>query len=95
MASLACCWVFPLAGLAIGAAAGAFIGRSLHQNIDKKLVEDVTADLGPGSSALFLVETGSAAALVGALEPFKGKIYQTSLDPELEQQVSAALSKEG
>ena len=86
---------FPVGGLLIGAAAGAFIGRSLHQNVDKKLVEDVTADLGEDTSALFVIGTGSAAAVVGALEPFKGKVYQTTLDPEVEQQVQAALDKEG
>ena len=85
---------FPVAGLLIGAAAGAFIGRSLHHNVDKQLIEDVTSDLTANSSALFVVGTGSAAALVGALEPFKGKVYQTTLDPELESQISDALSKE-
>jgi uncharacterized membrane protein len=86
---------FPVAGLLIGAAAGAFIGRSLHQNVDKKLVEDVTADLGEDTSALFVIGTGSAAAVVGALQPFKGKVYQTTLDPEVEQQIQSALDKEG
>jgi uncharacterized membrane protein len=85
---------FPVAGLLIGAAAGAFIGRSLHHNVDKKLVEDVTADLGPDSSALFVVGSGSPAAVVGTLEPFKGKIYQTTLDPETESQLQAALDRE-
>ena len=86
---------FPLAGLAIGAAAGAFIGRSLGKNVDRKLVEDVTADLGPDSSALFVIGSGSAAAVVGALEPYKGKVYQTTLDSESEAQLQAALDKEG
>ena len=86
---------FPLAGLAIGAAAGAFIGRSLGKNVDRKLVEDVTADLGPDSSALFVIGSGSAAAVVGALEPYKGKVYQTTLDSEAEAQLQAALDKQG
>jgi len=86
---------FPLAGLAIGAAAGAFIGRSLGKNVDRKLVEDVTADLGPDSSALFVINSGSAAAVVGALEPYKGKVYQTTLDSEAEAQLQAALDKQG
>jgi uncharacterized membrane protein len=86
---------FPIGGLIIGAAAGAFIGRSLHHNVDKKLVEDVTSDLGPDSSALFVLGSGTASAVVGALEPFKGKIYQTTLDSETEAQLQAALDKEG
>jgi uncharacterized membrane protein len=84
---------FPIAGLALGAAAGAFIGRSLHHNIDKKLIEDVEADLTPGTSAIFVISDGSHAGLVGALEPFKGKVYQTNLDPETESQIQAALDR--
>jgi uncharacterized membrane protein len=84
---------FPLAGIAIGAAAGAFIGRSLHQNVDKQLIADVEADLTPNTSALFAVLTGSASALVGALQPYAGKVYQTTLDPEVESQITAALAK--
>lgn len=85
---------FPIAGLLIGAAAGAFIGRSLHHNVDKKLIEDVTNDLGPNTSALFIVGDGSPAAVVGALEPYKGKVYQTTVDTETEAQLQAALDKE-
>jgi uncharacterized membrane protein len=85
---------FPVAGLIIGAAVGAFIGRSLHHNVDKKLIQDVTDDLSADTSALFVIGDGSLAAVVGALEPFKGKVYQTTLDPEEEQQLQAALDKE-
>ena len=82
---------FPVAGLLIGAAAGAAIGRSLHHNVDKKLVQDVTNDLGPDTSALFVISSGTAAAMVGALEELNGKIYQTTLDSEAEAQLQAAL----
>jgi len=85
---------FPIGGLIIGAAAGAFIGRSLHHNIDKKLIEDVTNDLTTNTSALFVIGEGSAPAVVGALEPYKGKVYQTTVDPETEAQLQAALDKE-
>ena len=85
---------FPIGGHLIGAAAGAFIGRSFHHNVDKKLIEDVTKDLAPNTSALFVIGEGSPAAVVGALEPFKGKVYQTTVDPETEQQLQAALDKE-
>lgn len=85
---------FPVAGLIIGVAAGAFIGRSLHHNVDKKLIEDVTSDLGPGSSAIFIIGDGSPAAVVGALQPYKGKVYQTTVDPDVESQLQAALDHE-
>lgn len=85
---------FPIGGLIIGAAAGAFIGRSLHHNIDKKLIEDVTNDLTANTSALFVIGDGSAPAVIGALEPYKGKVYQTTVDSETEQQLQAALDHE-
>lgn len=86
---------FPLAGLAIGALAGGFIGRSMGQNVDKKLVEDVTADLTENTSALFVIgESDSPSAVIGALNPYKGKVYQTTVDPETEAQLQAALDKE-
>ena len=85
---------FPIAGLLIGVAAGAFIGRSLHHNVDKKLIEDVTNDLTTNTSALFVIGDGSTSAVVGALEPYKGKIYQTTVDSETEEQLQAALDKE-
>ena len=71
------------------------IGRSLGQHVDKQLIEDVEADLTADTSALFVVLTGNAAALVGALQPYAGKVYQTSLDAEVESQIEAALEKEG
>ncbi|HZW01935.1 MAG TPA: DUF1269 domain-containing protein [Candidatus Deferrimicrobium sp.] len=86
---------FPVAGLAIGAAFGGLIGHSLHHNIDKKLVEDVTRDLTADTSALFVLGSGNASAVVGALEPYNGKVYQTTLDPEAEAQIQAALDKGG
>src|SRR5262245_53112512 len=84
---------FPIAGLAIGAAIGGVVGRALHQNVDKKLVEDVTTDLTADSSALFVMGEGHMSAIAGALEHFHGKVYQTTLDPETESQIQAALDR--
>jgi uncharacterized membrane protein len=84
---------FPVLGLTIGAVAGGLIGKSLHHNIDKALITDVTNDLTPGTSAVFVLLEGSAAALVGAFEPYRGKIYQTSVNPELEDQLKEELSR--
>ncbi|MGD8486268.1 MAG: DUF1269 domain-containing protein [Chloroflexota bacterium] len=86
---------FPIAGLAIGAIAGGLIGRSLGQNIDKNLVNDVTSDLTENTSALFIMgESDSPSAVIGALDPYKGKVYQTTVDAETEAQIQAALDRE-
>jgi uncharacterized membrane protein len=86
---------FPIAGLAIGAIAGALIGKSLGHNVDKDLVRDVTNDLTPGTSAVFVLVDGNAAALVGSVRHLGGKVYQTTLDPEVEQQLNDALKSQG
>ena len=82
---------FPVMGLALGAIAGGLIGKSLHHNIDKQLIKDVTDDLEPGSSALFMLVSGSASALTGLFKPYEGKVYLTTVDPELEQQINEQL----
>jgi len=82
---------FPVLGLAVGAMAGGLIGKSIGDNIDRKLVADVTEDLKPGTSALFTLVAGSGAALVGVFAPYDFKIYQTSVDPELERQLTEHL----
>ncbi|MFN8518867.1 MAG: DUF1269 domain-containing protein [Chloroflexota bacterium] len=82
---------FPIAGLAIGALAGGLIGKSLGNNVDKNLVRDVTNDLGPGTSAVFVLVQGNASALVGSVRHLGGKVYQTTLDPDVEGQLQNSL----
>ncbi len=86
---------FPIAGLALGAIAGALIGKSLGNNVDKNLVRDVTNDLGPSSSAVFVLVEGSAAALVGSVRHLGGKVYQTTLESDVEDQLNEALKSQG
>ena len=81
----------PVFGILAGGAIGALLGRSLGQSVDPKFVEDVTAELTPGTSALFVLAGGSAGALVQALRPFQGKVFQTTLDTDLEQALDEAL----
>jgi uncharacterized membrane protein len=85
---------FPLAGLAVGAIGGALVGKALDLGVDKKFVQDVTETLKPGSSALFVI--GSAAhrdVVLGALRPFQGTIYQTTLDTEAVEALQDALKR--
>ena len=84
--------VFPVAGFALGAAAGAGIGALLDKGIEKKFVKEVSESLQPDNSALFLLITkGNTGAEVSALEPFTGKVYQTTFDPDLEGELRNAL----
>lgn len=86
---------FPIGGLVVGAAVGALIGKSLHHDVDKQMVKDVTADLTPGTSAVFALVDANPAALVGAVSHFQGKVYQSTLDPEVQGQLEQALRNPG
>jgi uncharacterized membrane protein len=85
----------PLFGIVAGGAIGALFGRSMGQSVDPKFVDDVTAELTPGTSALFVIVTGHAGALSQALQPFNGKVFQTTLDEELEATLNDALASKG
>ncbi len=82
---------FPVLGIAIGAAIGAAIGHSLHTGVDQDFVKDIQAELKPGTSALFAVVKTNPSALAAAVRGFDGKVYQTSLGPELEESINEAL----
>lgn len=86
-------FLFPLAGAAVGAAAGAFVGGKLGDSVDGGFVEDVGRSLAAGTSALFLEAASvDAAALRAALEPFTGRVYQTTLPDDLKQSLDKALA---
>ena len=85
-------FAFPLAGIAIGAGAGALIGKMFDTGVDQKFVKDVQAALQPNQSALFLVgDSGDPSAVLAALRSYQGQVYQTTLSTELEEQLRKAL----
>ncbi len=85
--------LFPIGGLILGAAGGAAVGKMMETGVDKKFVEDVSNSLQPGSSALFVTSSGGdRAAVVAALQPFKGTVYHTNLSSEAEQTLRSALA---
>jgi len=91
-------FMFPVAGIAIGAGGGALIGKQIGNNVDQEFVRQVQDGLAPNSSALFLIvrdgdgdQSGGPRALVAALEPFEGTLYQTTFSSELEEQLKDAL----
>jgi uncharacterized membrane protein len=87
-------FLFPVAGLAVGIAGGALVGRFFEQGVDKDLVKEVREDLKPGTSALFMmIKGGSPEAAIGAVKPHKGKLYQSALSYETEQSLRHALGE--
>ena len=84
---------FPIAGLTLGALGGAALGKMLGGGeIDKQFIQDVTIDLRPGPSAIFIVvRSADPGVAVTTLSQFKGKIYHTSLPSEAEESLRKAL----
>jgi len=82
---------FPVGGILIGAIGGALIGKKLNYGVDDKFVRSVTESLEPGMSALFVMGSGSPAAVRAVLTPFKGTVYQTTLSEEAVETLTEAL----
>lgn len=92
---LALSFLFPVAGLAVGVAGGALVGRMFEQGVDRELVKEVREQLQPGTSALFLmVQDARADAAIATVRPYKGKIYQSALPYETEQSLRRALGEQ-
>jgi len=84
---------FPIAGILVGALAGAGLGKMAGLGVDKKFIKEVQEAVKPGTSALFLVvKHANFAALRAVLQPHEGSIYQTSVSPEDEETIKRALS---
>jgi len=85
-------FIFPLAGIAIGALAGAGVGAAMGRGVSGDFVKDVKEQLPPGKSALFLLVKGADVdAALGVLRNFKGDVIQTTLDPDAEEAIRNAL----
>jgi uncharacterized membrane protein len=86
-------FLFPLAGLVLGAAGGALVGRLLDKGIDSGFVDEVKRDLQPGQSALFLLGDGAPDALMAAIRGHRGTVHQTTVSPELEAELRHAMNQ--
>ena len=85
-------FVFPPAGIAIGAAVGAVIGAAMDTGVGANFIDEVKTTLRPGRSALFLVvKQSDADAVMAELRAYKGDVIQTTLDSEAEEALRAAL----
>ncbi len=86
--------IFPVAGLLVGAVAGALIGKSVDLGVDPTFVKQVSDELQPGTSALFIiVRDANPDVALAALKPYEGNVYHTSLTPDAEEELRRILSK--
>ena len=85
----------PLFGMAIGAATGAAAGALADYGVDDKFMKELGDNLDPGAAAvIFLVRRVTMDKVLPQIK-IEGKIIQTSLDNESEQQLSEALAAAG
>ncbi len=85
---------FPVAGIVIGALGGALVGKMADLGVDQKFVKEVGEALQPDTSAIFVMSRESNPdAVVAALRPYKGTLYQTSLPTEAEEELRRILAK--
>jgi uncharacterized membrane protein len=84
--------LFPIAGLVIGAVGGGLIGKMVSDGIDKKFVKEVTEAMKPGTSSLFVVVQGEdPGPIIAVLGKYKGTIYHSSLDEDIETELRRAM----
>jgi uncharacterized membrane protein len=86
---------FPIGGLLLGAGGGALVARLMDLGVDGKFVKDVSKEMQPGTSALFIVGKGDPSAVLGVLREHKGKVLQTTLSSEAEENLKRELGDTG
>ncbi len=84
----------PVLGALVGAAAGSVVGKLTSPDlVDAQFVDDVAQALRPDSSAVFLqVDRANTEAVVTALRAFRGTLIQTTVPPEVEEELKRALA---
>ena len=84
----------PWLGLAVGALSGALAGKFSDIGIDDNFIKTVGEEIKPGTSAIFLMVSGSTPDRV--LDELRGnndiKVLQTSLSREAEERLREALA---
>jgi uncharacterized membrane protein len=86
-------FMFPVAGIAIGAGAGAAVGAAFHSGVNGTFVAEVKEQLKPGRSALLLAVNQGSSSAISALRGMPGEVVQTTLDQEAEDALIAALRR--
>jgi uncharacterized membrane protein len=85
----------PLLGAAVGAGAGAISGKLTDIGISNDFMKDLGETISPGTSALFvLVRKATPDKVLEELKQFKGKVLQTSLTTDKEEQLREVLERE-
>jgi len=85
----------PLIGAAVGAGAGALSGALSDIGINDNFMKDIGKTLTTNTSAIFvLVRKSTPDKVLDGLKQFKGKVIQTSLTKDSEEELQKVLSGE-
>src|SRR5215510_11050449 len=83
----------PIIGAAIGAGAGAIAGKLSDYGIDDNFMRALAENFQPNTSALFVLARGGVPERVlPEIAKYGGTVLHTSLPPETEEQLRAALT---
>lgn len=87
-------FMMPIAGVLLGAAAGALGGKLSDYGINDDFMKGVAAAIKPGNAALFLlVRKMTADKVLEGLSEFGGTVLRTSLDQSKEKELRDALDE--
>lgn len=82
-----------VAGAALGAGSGALSGSLADYGINDDFIRSVGQTLQPNTSALFvLVRKAQPEKVLAEMSGFRGRVIRSSLSPEQERRLQAALS---
>jgi uncharacterized membrane protein len=85
----------PFFGLAVGAAMGALAGHFAHYGIDDDFINSVRSQITPGTSALFLLTSGTVLDKVAeGVKDIQFEIIQTNLSKEQEAALKEAFGED-
>ncbi len=80
-------------GAAVGAGAGALSGKLSDYGIDDNFMKSLAETLQPNTSALFvLIRKAQPEKVLSEISRFHGRVLRSSLSPEQEARLQAALS---
>jgi uncharacterized membrane protein len=86
----------PMAGLAVGAGAGAVAGRLSDVGIDDDTIRQIDSQLEQGKTAVFLLaRSATADRVIEAIEPFQPTVIQTTLSHNREDELVQTLQPVG
>jgi uncharacterized membrane protein len=86
----------PLFGMAVGAATGAIAGHFANYGIDHEWLNEVSAAIPPGGSALFVMaRDANQERVLPEMAKFGGTVLKTNLTDEQQQALEHALQPAG